>query len=86
MMCCYSLTYSGAGKSTLMNALAHRTPAGVIVDGDILVNSRRANKIMTSLAGYVHQDDLFVGSLTIKEHLTFMVRTTVSTDISECAF
>ncbi|KAK3882732.1 hypothetical protein Pcinc_012937 [Petrolisthes cinctipes] len=65
---------SGAGKSTLMNALAHRTPAGVIVDGDILVNSRRANKIMTSLAGYVNQDDLFVGSLTIKEHLTFMSR------------
>ncbi|XP_042230092.1 protein scarlet-like isoform X2 [Homarus americanus] len=65
---------SGAGKSTLMNALAHRTPGGVIVDGDILVNSRRVSRSMTSLAGYVHQDDLFVGSLTVKEHLTFMTR------------
>ncbi|XP_069948653.1 protein scarlet-like isoform X3 [Cherax quadricarinatus] len=65
---------SGAGKSTLMNALAHRTSSGVVVDGDILVNSRRVNRSMTSLAGYVHQDDLFVGSLTVKEHLTFMTR------------
>ncbi|XP_064110769.1 protein scarlet-like isoform X3 [Macrobrachium nipponense] len=65
---------SGAGKSTLMTALAHRTPGGVIVDGDILVNSRRATRTMASLAGYVHQDDLFVGSLTVKEHLTFMAR------------
>ncbi|KAK7081536.1 hypothetical protein SK128_022036, partial [Halocaridina rubra] len=55
-----------------MTALAHRVPGGVIVDGDILVNSRKANRIMASLAGYVHQDDLFVGSLTVKEHLTFM--------------
>ncbi|XP_037797831.1 protein scarlet-like [Penaeus monodon] len=65
---------SGAGKSTLMNALAHRTPGGVIVDGEILVNSRRASRAMASLAGYVHQDDLFVGSLTVKEHLMFMAR------------
>ena len=57
-----------------MNALAHRTPGGVVVDGEILVNGHRVNSAMTSLAGYVHQDDLFVGSLTVNEHLTFMVR------------
>lgn len=65
---------SGAGKSTLMNALAHRTSGGIVVDGDILVNGHQINSAMTSLAGYVHQDDLFVGSLTVKEHLTFMTR------------
>ncbi|XP_050716453.1 protein scarlet-like [Eriocheir sinensis] len=65
---------SGAGKSTLMNALAHRTPGEVMVDGDILVNGHRANRSMNALSGYVHQDDLFVASLTVKEHLTFMAR------------
>ncbi|XP_076032222.1 protein scarlet-like isoform X2 [Oratosquilla oratoria] len=65
---------SGAGKSTLMNALANRTPGEVMVDGDILVNGRTATRHMSGLSGYVHQDDLFVGSLTVKEHLTFMAR------------
>ncbi|XP_050697994.1 protein scarlet-like isoform X1 [Eriocheir sinensis] len=65
---------SGAGKSTLMNALAHRSAGGIVADGDILVNGHQVNSAMTSLAGYVHQDDLFVGSLTVKEHLTFMTR------------
>ncbi|XP_042225060.1 protein scarlet-like [Homarus americanus] len=65
---------SGAGKSTLMNALAHRTPGEVVIDGDILVNGHRANSSMNALSGYVHQDDIFIGSLTVKEHLTFMAR------------
>ena len=56
-----------------MNALAHRTPGEVVVDGDILVNGHRANRSMNALSGYVHQDDLFVASLTVLEHLTFMV-------------
>ncbi|KAG0712294.1 Protein scarlet [Chionoecetes opilio] len=65
---------SGAGKSTLMNALAHRMPGEVVVDGDILVNGHRANRSMNALSGYVHQDDLFVPSITVVEHLTFMAR------------
>uniref|UniRef100_A0A2P2I4T6 Protein scarlet-like n=1 Tax=Hirondellea gigas TaxID=1518452 RepID=A0A2P2I4T6_9CRUS len=65
---------SGAGKSTLMNALAQRTSRQLTVYGEILVNGRRADGSMAALAGYVHQDDLFVGSLTVKEHLMFMAR------------
>nr|XP_045624412.1 protein scarlet-like [Procambarus clarkii] len=65
---------SGAGKSTLMNALAHRTAAEVVVDGEILVNGRRSGRSMNAISGYVHQDDIFVGSLSVKEHLTFMAR------------
>ncbi|KAL7640652.1 UNVERIFIED_CONTAM: hypothetical protein RMT77_008927 [Armadillidium vulgare] len=65
---------SGAGKSTLMNALAHRTSSGVVVDGDIFVNGHRANSGVSRMAGYVYQDDLFVGSLTVREHLSFMAR------------
>ena len=70
----YLKSNSGAGKSTLMNALAHRTPGEFIVDGDILVNGHRATQTISSMSGYVHQDDLFVGSLTCREHLMFMVR------------
>ncbi|XP_050697982.1 protein scarlet-like [Eriocheir sinensis] len=65
---------SGAGKTTLMNALAHRTAGRVVVEGDILVNGHRVNPAISTLAGYVHQHDLFLGSLTVNEHLTFMTR------------
>lgn len=68
-----SIFYSGAGKSTLMSALAHRNPAGTIVKGDILVNDRPVGPFMHRLSGFVHQDDLFNGALTVLEHITFMV-------------
>lgn len=64
---------SGAGKSTLMSALAHRNPAGTTVKGDILVNNRPIGPFMHRLSGFVHQDDLFNGALTVSEHITFMV-------------
>ena len=56
-----------------MNALAQRTSRTMTVYGEILMNGRRADSNMGTLAGYVHQDDLFVGSLTVMEHLLFMV-------------
>ena len=31
------------------------------------------SKAMTSVAGYMLQDDTFIGSLTVREHLTFLV-------------
>lgn len=65
---------SGAGKSTLMAALAYRNPAGVIVDGDIRVNGRPIGDYMHRLSGFMYQDDLFVSSLTVQEHLFFMAR------------
>ena len=68
------MAHSGAGKTTLMNALAHRTARGLVVDGDILVNGQRINNTMTSLSAYLRQHDIFLGALTVKEHLTFMVR------------
>ncbi|GLH06606.1 Protein white [Gryllus bimaculatus] len=63
---------SGAGKSSLMAALAHRLPAGLTADGDIRVNGRPVGDFMHRLSGYMHQEDLFVAELTVREHLTFM--------------
>ncbi|XP_034248140.1 protein scarlet [Thrips palmi] len=65
---------SGAGKSTLMAALAHRSPAGVLVRGDIRVGGRPVGDFMHRLSGFLHQEDIFVPQLTVEEHLNFMAR------------
>lgn len=68
---------SGAGKTTLLNALTFRSGSGVTASGVMAVNGRRVSStILTSRTAYVQQDDLFVGTLTVKEHLLFqaMVR------------
>lgn len=46
---------------------------GTTVHGDILLNGRRIGPFMHRISGFVHQDDLFLGTLTVVEHLTFMV-------------
>jgi ABC-type multidrug transport system ATPase subunit len=48
--------------------------AGVVVDGDIRINGRPLGDYMHRLSGFMHQEDLFVSSLTVNEHLSFMVR------------
>ena len=65
--------HSGAGKSTLMNVLAHRNISHMEVRGTVEVNDRPIGSEITSMSAYIQQEDLFVGSLTVKEHLTFQV-------------
>lgn len=54
---------SGAGKSTLLNALTFRNLSGL----DVSEGGRYANGVLvnptslTSVSGYVQQDDLFIG-------------------------
>lgn len=65
---------SGAGKTTLLNALTFRSPKNITVTGTRCVNGTPVNcKALTSLSAYVQQDELFIGSLTVKEHLKFQV-------------
>jgi ABC-type multidrug transport system ATPase subunit len=66
---------SGAGKSTFLQAIANRYANGVIVDGRVLVNGQTMTKKMADISGFVYQDDVFIPSLTPKEHLTLMVIT-----------
>lgn len=68
---------SGAGKTTLLNALTFRSARGVTVSGTMAANHRKVSpNDLTSRTAYVQQDDLFVGTLTVEEHLLFqaMVR------------
>ena len=62
---------SGAGKSTLMNVIANRNLENLSVEGDIKVNDINIGVNMASISAYVQQIDIFVGSLTVQEHLTF---------------
>nr|BBC77941.1 ABC transporter Scarlet [Thermobia domestica] len=63
---------SGAGKTTLMRTLAHRNPRDVVVDGDIRVNGIPVGDFMNTISGYVYQEDLFISTMTVREHLNFM--------------
>lgn len=66
---------SGAGKTTLLNALALRLPQSVIADGEVAVNGHvLGQKHFHHMAGFVHQNDYFYGSLTVREHLTMMAK------------
>ena len=61
---------SGAGKSSLMDVLAGRQKRGT-VDGNIYVNGRPPPANYQRLAGYVMQDDVLIGTLTVTETLMY---------------
>lgn len=67
------LLYSGAGKTTLMNVLAHRNISQMEVTGTVEVNDHPIGLQINTMSAYVQQEDLFIGSLTVREHLTFQV-------------
>ncbi len=64
---------SGAGKTTLLNVLNSRNRGSMRIEGDIKVNGNYLddNDCVNSMFGYVQQNDLFIGTLKVKEHLFF---------------
>lgn len=63
---------SGAGKTTLLNTLTFRSGSSVSVTGRRCVNGVRVGRnALAALSAYVQQDDLFIGTLTVREHLVF---------------
>lgn len=65
---------SGAGKTTLLNSLTFRVPRTLSVTGYRAINGIPVSaNSFASLSAYVQQDDLFIGTLTVKEHLIFQV-------------
>lgn len=70
----FFLILSGAGKTTLLNVLNFRNRGKLIIEDDIRVNGKPVglNQI-TQISGYVQQDDLFIGTMTVREHLNFYV-------------
>ncbi|XP_054724470.1 protein white-like [Uloborus diversus] len=62
---------SGAGKTTLLNTLTGRNLRRLEVNGEVLINGENVGQHMARLSAYVQQDDLFIGTLTVREHLVF---------------
>jgi ABC-type multidrug transport system ATPase subunit len=61
---------SGAGKTTVLDILAGRKNTGVI-SGDIYVNARPIWMLPRRALAYVTQDDVMLGTLTVREHLAY---------------
>uniref|UniRef100_A0A0P6F0Z6 Protein white n=1 Tax=Daphnia magna TaxID=35525 RepID=A0A0P6F0Z6_9CRUS len=63
---------SGAGKTTLLNCLTFRNTGKLKILGQRFLNGETVNTdTLARISGYVQQDDLFVPTLTVKEHLQF---------------
>ncbi|XP_027349230.1 ABC transporter G family member 15-like [Abrus precatorius] len=61
---------SGCGKTTLLNSFTGRLPTNVVVSGNILLNGKKRSFYSKDVS-YVAQEELFLGTLTVKETLTF---------------
>lgn len=66
---------SGSGKSTLLNTLACRLDVNTVVQGEMRLNGANYdNAELKRIAGYVMQDDLLNGYLTVEETLMYTAK------------
>lgn len=66
---------SGCGKTTLLNVLASRPTGAQNVDANVLVNGCKPTRAQfRQMTCFVEQEDALIGSLTVKETLTFASR------------
>ncbi|RWR92647.1 ABC transporter G family member 11 [Cinnamomum micranthum f. kanehirae] len=64
---------SGSGKSSLLDALAGRLATNAFLSGTVLLNGRKA-KLSFGTAAYVTQDDNLIGTLTVRETISYSAR------------
>ncbi|KAK2141377.1 hypothetical protein LSH36_1112g00089 [Paralvinella palmiformis] len=75
---------SGSGKTTLLNCLTNRNTGSLKVEGTILVNGENIGDDLYGISGYVQQDDIFIGILTVREHLWFNAVLKLSKTLTHC--
>ncbi|URD82215.1 ABC transporter G family member [Musa troglodytarum] len=74
---------SGAGKTTFLSALAGRT-AGCQMSGLVLINGKvEPIHAHRKIIGFVPQDDIVHGNLTVEENLWFSANCRLSTGMSK---
>ncbi|KAJ1408943.1 P-loop containing nucleoside triphosphate hydrolase [Sesbania bispinosa] len=61
---------SGSGKTTLLDALAGILPPNVSMTGNVLLNGTKRSTGCRDIT-YVTQEDYFLGTLTVRETLTY---------------
>ncbi len=64
---------SGAGKSTFLDCVSLRNQQ---FTGNVFINNKPADESYYFMTGFIYQEDLFIPTMTVREHLTFhaMVR------------
>eukprot|EP00939_MAST-03C_sp_MAST-3C-sp1_P004967 g4967.t1 len=81
---CAVMGPSGSGKTTLLDIIADRVDlhkSGRKSNGNVLFN-HNASSVFGSVGAYVPQDDSLIGTLTVKETLTFSAMLTYPESIS----
>ncbi|MED6209485.1 ABC transporter G member 28 [Stylosanthes scabra] len=74
---------SGAGKTTFLSALAGKA-FGCFMSGSILINGRNESiHSFKKIIGFVPQDDVVHGNLTVEENLWFSAQCRLSADLSK---
>eukprot|EP00090_Calanus_glacialis_P000149 TRINITY_DN10091_c0_g1_i1.p1 TRINITY_DN10091_c0_g1~~TRINITY_DN10091_c0_g1_i1.p1 ORF type:complete len:664 (-),score=109.27 TRINITY_DN10091_c0_g1_i1:412-2403(-) len=75
---------SGAGKTTLLNTLLFRNVSDLQVSGMRTANNTLVTpSSLTALSAYVQQSDLFIGTLTVREHLNFQAMVRMDSSFSQ---
>ncbi|KAF3330745.1 ABC transporter G family member 15-like protein [Carex littledalei] len=73
---------SGAGKSTLLDALAGRLGRNVVLTGKVLLNGRK-RRLDYGVVAYVTQENVLLGTLTVRETITYSALLRLPTTMSK---
>ncbi|XP_022731539.1 ABC transporter G family member 28-like [Durio zibethinus] len=72
---------SGAGKTTFLSALTGKAP-GCVMTGTVLINGKvEPIQAYKKIIGFVPQDDIVHGNLTVEENLWFSARCRLEDDL-----
>ncbi|KAF3957757.1 hypothetical protein CMV_017263 [Castanea mollissima] len=72
---------SGSGKSTLLDSLAGRLSGNVVMTGNVLLNGKK-RRLDYGVLAYVTQEDILLGTLTVRETLTYSANLRLPTSMT----
>ncbi|XP_058199262.1 ABC transporter G family member 15-like isoform X1 [Rhododendron vialii] len=73
---------SGSGKSTLLDSLSGRVSGNAIMTGNVLLNGSK-RRLPCGVAAYVTQEDALMGTLTVKETITYSAHLRLPTTLTK---
>lgn len=75
---------SGAGKTILMHVLTQRNLKTLDIEGEVTVNGEVLTLLeLQRMSSYVQQADIFMGSVSVREHLVFSARLRMNRNLSD---
>ncbi|XP_058730325.1 ABC transporter G family member 15-like [Vicia villosa] len=74
---------SGSGKSTLLDSLAGRLSKNVVMTGNVLLNGKKKTPGYGGFVAYVTQEDVLLGTLTVRETITYSAHLRLPTSMSK---